>query len=82
MSKSKSKTTKMTKTFNEQALENAMALAAKMQAEGQGPCAIVRTVSRQYSSLPRKDVLTACIGVGIDAGTAARQFFLTRSGQV
>lgn len=75
MSKSKkvtppAKTVKAAKTY-----------ATKINAE-YGACTVVRAVTQRYASLRRCDVLAIADALKINKGTAARQFFLTRSGQI
>lgn len=65
-----------TKTFN-----TALAHARKLNKE-YGPCTVLREVTQKYASLERKDVLAIAKALGLNTGTAARQFQEVRSGNI
>lgn len=46
-----------------------------------GPCELVRTIAIEFADLPRKDVLTIAGSVGVNLGTASRQFQEARAGK-
>jgi len=76
--------TKKTSTANVPAastIKAADAYARKINRE-YGPCTVVRAVAQRYPSLRRRDVLGIAGALKINPGTAARQFFLSRSGQI
>lgn len=66
---------------NAKTVRVARTYAAKVNKEF-GPCTVVRAVAQKYPSLRRRDVLSVTTELGINEKTAARQFFLTRSGAV
>jgi hypothetical protein len=57
-------------------------LAVILQAEGFGPCAIVRTVTGRFQELVRGEMLAIAGALGLNAGTTARQFQEVRSAGV
>jgi hypothetical protein len=69
--------TKSTKTPS---IAPAVKLAKKMKAERFGTCDIVRVVAHKFPTLRRRDVLAVTKTVGINPGTASRQFQETRAG--
>mgnify|MGYP003472499106 CR=1 FL=1 len=52
-----------------------------MLATTAGPCELVRTIALEFADLPRKDVLTIAGSVGVNLGTASRQFQEARAGK-
>lgn len=61
-------------SLNVSRFESAQHRAAILANAETSPCVIVRTLAREFHDLPRRDILTVAGGIGINLGTASRQF--------
>lgn len=62
--------------------KNPMAYAKALVAKDYGPVTVVRAVTQHYPKLQRKEVLRIAGELGLNLGTAARQYQEVRSGKV
>jgi hypothetical protein len=72
---------KTTANPNAKTYAAALAHARKLHAS-YGPVTVIREITQKYKVLQRRDVLAIAKAVGLNQGTAARQFQEVRSGNI